>query len=271
MTPRALFAPAYLLLCVLSCLWCAPEAHAQSLGLAPGEVRAAIKPGEPVRFELTVANDGDVAVVMRTTVMDLWYNEKNEKTFGVPGTHERSAANWIEFVPRDFAVPARGAAAVSVVVTPPAEIRGGYYAVLFVESTPALAQAGTAESRAIFTSLRLGALVLLHAAGTESVAIDVADVMFTPPGPAAPLTLAIPVTNRSNTHIFPQAKLTILGADRQIVARTETDARRFFPGQTDTLTLNWTGTLPPGSYVAILALPYAEGRVFTREFPFSVR
>lgn len=268
MTPRS---PLALVLFALSLL--APAAaHAQSLGLAPGEVRATVRPGEPIRFDLTVANDGDVAVVMRTSVMDLWYNEKNEKTFGVPGTHERSAANWIEFVPRDFTVPARGSEKVSVVVTPPSSgLSGGYYAVLFVESKPALAQAATAESRAIFTNMRLGALVLLHAAGTEQIAVETGDITFTPPAPGAPLALTIPITNRSNTHVFPQPRLAILRDDRQVVARTEGEARRFFPGQTDTLTITWAGTLPPGDYLAILTLPYADGQVHTREFPFTIR
>jgi len=249
----------------------APAAEAQSLGLAPGEIRAGVKPGEPVRFDLTVANDGDSPVVMHASVMDLWYNEKNEKTFSVPGNHPRSAANWLEFVPRDFTVPAHGSGKVSVVVTPPADISGGYYAVLFAESKPALAQAGTGEKQAIFTSLRLGALVLLNAMGTEAYGMEVTEPAFAAPGADQPLSLTFRVANTSNTHIFPQAKLAILKSDRQLVARTEAEPKRFFPGQTDTLALSWPGTLPAGDYLAILTVVYGNDQVYTREFPFTVK
>lgn len=250
---------------------CATAAHAQSLGIAPGEIREGIKGGEPIRFELTVANDGDTPVVMHASVQDLWYNDKNEKTFDPPGTHPRSAANWLEFVPRDFTVPAHGSGKVNVVVTPPAVVSGGYYAVLFVESKPALAQAATAQSQAVFTSLRLGAIVLLNAVGTETYAINVSDATLVPPGPDQPLSLKFKLTNQSNSHIFPQAKLAILKANRQVVARTENQPKRFFPDQKDEVTLSWAGTLPPGDYLAILSIIYGDNKIDTREFPFTVR
>jgi hypothetical protein len=259
------------LLILVATLMVATVAGAQSLALAPAEVRATFKGGQPVRFDVTVSNNGKTPVVMRATVMDLWYNEKNEKVFGVPGSQPRSASDWIEFVPRDFTVPAEGSGKVSVVVTPPVDASGGYYAVLFLESKPELVQAATAESRAIYASLRLGVLVLLSAAGTETYAIEVDEPRFTPPTANQHLALQFQLANRSNAHIFPQAKLAILNrVGRQLVARAEGEPKRFFPDQKDTLALSWNGTLPPGDYVAILTLVFGSDKVYTREFPFTV-
>jgi hypothetical protein len=248
----------------------AAGASAQSLGIAPAEIRAPFRSGEPLRFDVTVSNGGDAPVVMQATVTDLWYNAKNEKVFGPPGNQPRSAANWVEFVPRDFTVPPQGTEKVSVLVTPPAGASGGYYAVLFVESKPALAQAGSAESRPIYTSMRLGALVLLNAVGTETYAIDVHDPTFTPPSANQPLRLEFELTNQSNSHIFPQAKLAILGPDRRLVARAENEPKRFFPDQTDRMAVSWSGALKSGEYVAMLTLVYGGDKVYTREFPFTI-
>jgi len=110
---------------------------AQSLGLAPAEIRSTFKPQQVLQFDLNVSNDGDTPIPMRASVMDLWFDQKtNEKVFGAPGTSPHSAANWVAFVPPTFTVPAHGTGKVKVVITPPAEAAGGSYAVLFVESNP---------------------------------------------------------------------------------------------------------------------------------------
>ena len=249
----------------------ATVAGAQSLALAPAEVRATFEGGQPLRFDVTVSNEGNTPAVMRSSVMDLWYNEKGEKVFGVPGSQPRSAADWIEFVPRDFTVPPQSSGKVSVVVTPPVEASGGYYAVLFVESKPELAQAATPESRAVYASMRLGVLVLLSAAGSETYGIEVGEPQFTPPTASQDLTLQLPLVNKSNTHIFPQPKLAILSTRaRRLVARTEGEAKRFFPDQKDTLGLKWNGSLPPGDYLAIVTVVYGRDQVYTRELPFTM-
>jgi hypothetical protein len=208
---------------------------------------------------------------MRTTITDLWYDEKtNDKQFPPPGSTPRSAGGWIEVVPRTFIVPAQGTAKVKVIITPPLDAKGGYYAVVFVESKPELAQAETAERQAIYANIRLGALIVLNAAGTEDYKIEVGGATLTPPGANQDLKIEFQLTNQGNTHIFPQAKVAILNDKKQLVARAENESKRFFPGQKDTMAVSWSSTLQPGSYTAILTLLYAN-KVYTQEFPFAVQ
>jgi hypothetical protein len=240
------------------------------LGMVPAEIRAAFKPGQPIQSDLSVSNEGPTELSMRTTITDLWYDEKtNEKQFPPPGSTPRSAGGWIEVVPRTFTVPARGTAKVKIIITPPLEAKGGYYAVVFVESKPELAQAQTAERQAIFANIRLGALVLLSADGTEEYKIEIGGAKLTPPAVNQDLKLEFELTNQGNTHIFPQAKLGILNDQKQLVARAENEPRRFFPGQKDTMAVTWSSTLKPGSYTALLTLLYSN-KVYTQEFPFTV-
>ena len=259
------------LACIAALAASAVPAAAQTLGLAPAEIRETFKPGEPVRFQLTVSNDGPAPVRLRASVTDLWYTETNEKIFGTPGSHPRSAANWIEFVPRDLLIASNSSGVINVMVTPPAAASGGYYAVLFVESTPQLEQSATSTSRAVYTNMRLGALVLLNAAGTETVAISVDAPRLTPPSSTDGLHLEIGVTNTGNTHTFPVARLALVDrATRRLIARAQADPKRLLPGQRDTIALDWSGSLPPGDYLGILTLVYGTDRVETREIPFTV-
>ena len=246
------------------------SAPAQSLGLTPAEIRATFKPQQVLQFELNVSNDSDTSVAMRGNVMDLWYDPvTNLKKFGTPGTLPHSAANWVTFVPPTFTVPAHGAGKVKVVVTPPADAVGGSYAVLFVESKPELVQA-TAESKPIYTNLRLGALILLSAAGSEEYHIAVSDTRLTPPSANRNLELTFDLANASNVHIFPEAHLRILNSSRQVVGRAEAETRRFFPGQKDSLKLTWAGSLPPGSYSAVLTVSYGDNNVYTETLPLQI-
>jgi len=248
----------------------ASPANAQSLGLAPAEVQYKFKPGQPFQFDLSVSNDGDSPVVMQVDVTDLWYNDKNEKTFGPPGSSPRSAANWIEFVPRRFVAPAHGTGKVRVVVTPPFQVSGGYYAVVFVTSKPELVQAATAEKKAVYANIRLGSLILLTAEKTEDYKIDVSDVRFTPPSATRRLEADFLVSNNGNTHVFPNARIAILNSAHNLIAVTEGEDKRYLPQQRDRLSVSWGGTLSPGNYTAILSVVYGEGKIYTQEFPFTI-
>jgi hypothetical protein len=248
----------------------APPAPAQSLSLVPAELRYVFKPGQPFQYNLSVSNDGPAPVLVRVNTTDLWYNEKNEKTFGTPGSSPRSAANWIEIVPRQLTVSAHGAGTMKVMVTPPSQVAGGYYAVVFVESKPQLMEAGAPERKAIYTNIRLGCLVLLRAENTEDYQIAVSDARLTPPETNRNLRLDFTLLNKGNTHVFPQARIAILDSHNELVAKAEAEEKRFFPGQKDSMSVTWGGTLALGNYTAILTLLYGNDKVYTQDFPFVV-
>ena len=253
-------------------LWLAlvSPAAGQSLGLTPAEIRASFKPRQVLQFDLSVSNDSDTPVAMRGSVMDLWYDPAtNLKTFGTPGTLPHSAANWVTFVPPTFRVPAHGTGTVKVMVTPPAEATGGSYAVLFVESKPELAQA-TPEGKPIYTNVRLGALLLLSAAGSEDYRVAITETRVTPPTANQNLEVTLGLANLSNVHIFPESHLTIMNASKQVVGRADGEIRRFFPGQKDSLKLTWAGDLPAGDYAVVVTVTFGDNKVYTQTLPIQI-
>jgi hypothetical protein len=250
---------------------CISVARAQvKYGLTPAMVVQEFKPGQPFTVELTVSNGSARPMLMRGTAMDFWYNEKNEKVFAAPGTLPRSASNWVEFVPRMLTVPAQGFSTVKMVVTPPADASGSYYCVAFIESKPELARAATAETQAMFTNIRLGALVMLAAQGSEKYKVDVSDTRFSAPAPDHDMTLDFQVANESNTHIFPKTAVALFNEKHKIVAKTEGEIKRFLPGQKDRLSVSWGGSLPPGDYTALLTMVYGDDKIYNQSFPFTV-
>src|SRR5580765_246171 len=247
----------------------AGRAPAQSLGLAPGEVRETFKPGVPFQFDLSTVNSGDTAVDMHVEITDLWFDEKNEKVFSSPGTSPRSAANWIQFVPDHFEVGPHGTQKMKAIVTPPADAKGGYYAVLFVQSKPQLSFPKN-DGKGVFTSMRIGCLVLLRAETTEEYKVELSVVKVTPPAETHSLSVDFDLLNSSNTHVFPVARVAVLDANRKLVGKGEGDEKRFLPGQKNSMHVEWAGKLPPGAYTALLTIAYGEDRIETQQIAFNV-
>jgi len=243
---------------------------AQSMALAPAQVEFTFKPGQPLQFDLGVSNRGGAPTVMRANVTDLWYNDRNEKVFDRPGSWPRSAANWIEVVPPQITVPAGGTGSLRVVITPPAQVSGGYYAVVFLESRPELVQDAQAGQKAVFATMRLGCLVLLSAENTEHYGIELADTHVTPPDASHPLKVDFQLWNNSNTHIFPETRVAIVNSHRELVAKAEAEIRRFLPQQKDGVSATWAGSLSPGSYTAIVTVAYGKDKIQTTDIPFTV-
>jgi hypothetical protein len=258
---------AFLFLFVMAC-W-PLGAAAQSLGLAPGEVREKFKPGVPFEVDLATSNDGGSPVEMSVEIADFWYNEKNEKVFPPPGTAPRSAANWIQFVPERFEVPAHGAQKMKAIITPPSDAKGGYYAVLFVQSKPQLSFTKS-NGQGVFTNMRLGCLVLLDAEKTEDFKIEVSNVKLVPPSAAQRLELSFDLLNAGNVHVFPVARLAVLDAEKKLVAKAQTEEKRYLPGQKDSMHVSWAGSLPAGKYTAVLTVTYGEDRIATQQLAFNV-
>jgi hypothetical protein len=243
---------------------------AQSIGLAPAQIVADFKPGVAFEQELNVANSGSEAVELHVQITDLWYNDKNEKVFGAPGTSPRSAANWIQFVPEKFVVGAGRSQKMKAIVTPPADARGGYYAVLFVESKPVATNKQTQDGKRVFTNMRIGCLVLLTAKNTEAYNVSLDDLKLVPPSASQGLKLTFSLDNESNTHVFPQAKLALLSSDRKLVGKAESEIKRFLPGQKDAMNVEWNGELNAGDYTAVLSLIFGGTHVETRQIAFTV-
>jgi len=245
-------------------------AGAQSLGLAPAQVIEKFKPGVPFQFELSTVNNGPTTVELHVQITDFWYNEKNEKVFAAPGTSPHSAANWIQFVPERFEVAPGGTQKMRAIVTPPSDARGGYYATLFVESKPQLSFDQTSEGRRVFTNMRIGCLVMLSAQGTEQLQVELSNLNLTPPTASEELRVTFDLQNVSNSHIFPLARLAVLDSKHKLVAKAESELKRFLPGQKDSMEVHWSGTLPPGDYTAVLVIPYGEDKTETRQIPFKI-
>ena len=58
--------------------------------------------------------------------------------------------------------------------------------------------------------------------------------------------------------------------NHQLIGKAEGEAKRFLPGQKDTMYVEWNGHRKAGEYTAVLSLVYAGTHVETRQIAFTV-
>jgi hypothetical protein len=61
-----------------------------------------------------------------------------------------------------------------------------------------------------------------------------------------------------------------LDTEKKLVAKAQTEEKRFLPGQKDSMHVSWTGSLPAGNYTAVLTVTYGEDRIATQQVAFNV-
>ncbi len=259
----------YRLLFAISLL--APLAHAQGIGISPAVINQKFKPGQSFSVDITLSNTTNTPMLMHGLTSDLWFDGKtNERTLPSPGSTPRSAANWVEFVPKQVMVPAQSRALVKVVVTPQRAVSGGYYTALFFESVPELAGTAPDTKQSIFMNFRIGSFLLLTAEGTESFKVDISDYKVVPPDASHTMSAEFTVDNQSNTHIFPRVQLAVLNNKKKVVGKADGDWIRFMPSQKKVFAVNYPGDLPAGNYDALLTIVHEGGKIVTRDIPFTV-
>lgn len=155
-------------------------------------------------------------------------------------------------------------------ITPPKDADGSFYAVAFLESKPELTEPARNGKQAVYTNIRLGALVLLAAQDSQKYSVSVSGIKIDPPTPNHPLEVGFYLENGSNTHIFPEAAVVIMDPQHHVVAKAQGETRRFLPGQADHLSIKWSGSLPPGDYTALFSLLYGKAQTYIKELPFTV-
>ncbi len=245
--------------------------QAQGIGISPAVMNQRFKPGQSFTVEVTLSNTTDTAMLMHGLTSDLWFDPKtNDRTLPAPGSTPRSAANWIEFVPKQVVVPAQSRALVKVVVTPQKVVSGGYYAAMFFESTPEFAGTAKDTKQSIFMNFRIASFLLLTAEGTEQYKVDISDYKVIPPDATHKLRTEFTLDNQSNTHLFPRVQLAILNDKKRVIGKADGDWIRFMPGQKKVFAVSYPGELPAGSYDALLTIVHEGGSIVTRDIPFRV-
>lgn len=251
--------------------WCG-AAWAFTSRISRPVVEETIARGQTVTGNIEIENQGGEPLPIEVYLQDWEYLEggSGDKLFSAPGSSSWSASGWMSFYPQKLELPAHGKGVVEYTIRVPADAAaGGHYAVLFFESlltkTPQNAQGVSVK----YTG-RLGSLVEVQVAGTVERVGEISRFSVGPLAEDRPLTLSYTFVNKGNIAIRPKAFFNVVDQTGRYFGRGEFPQIYTFPGRSGTATIEWTGTLPPGSYTVLVTADLGEHQVVVAEQPLSV-
>lgn len=257
-------------------LLCVPvPSFALDVGVAPALIDAPVSPGAAGRVPLTITNYDPTPMTMHAYAWDYGVGPIDAKTgestvsWFPPGTQARGASTWVTVVPDEFTIAPGGSQTVSVVMSPPADASGGYYAIVFVESGP---KPDPSEVAKTVLAGRMGVKVLVRAGEAGVRDLDLEDLSVRPPTQTLPLRVELVLDNVGTLHVTPKAKAVLRSTEGgAILGRLEGESSwSFLPGQVGRLELVYPDTLPPGNYQLAGTVTYGTDDAIVLDHTFTI-
>jgi hypothetical protein len=228
----------------------------KALQLDSPKVRLIIPPGKSKTGKIEVRNEADEPKKVKLSVEDWAYvDESGSKKFFPPGTEKLSCANWINYAPAEFVIPAFGKEYVNYTARVPEDAQGGHYAVLFFENVMGELPEKTDSMVVVPVAIRIGSLFYIECEGTVKRTVEF-DKPVLERGPnEKPLAINVGFKNTGNVDLIVGGNFDIIDKQGMVYARGKfiNDAY-LFPGDTGILKANWKGSIPKNSYDLIITL-----------------
>lgn len=256
--------------CLVFMLVGARQAYAVSLHNNNPLIEHELKAGEAIQGSVELFNNSKSAVDVTVYIEDWRYSDAGDgsKTFAAAQTLDRSSAGWVSYFPRELSIPAGGRGVVDYTLRVPqdASLNGGYYSVLFFESTVAEVSSGVEEGASIRYAARLGSLI--HANVSETV-VKVA-TLSTPSihrlgGARQKMYIKSQLSNEGNVLIKCKGSFHVMTQENLVAGRGELPARYVWSGDTVPVEAEWAGSLSSGSYSVILTYDCGEDLILVGE------
>lgn len=251
----------FLFLCLL--LSFTVNAFSFNISVDVPKVKLKVKEGEVVRGELAVRNPTQDEIKIKVYLEDFSYASPYDgtKKFFPPGSTEFSPAKWITFSPQEIALAPFGRKKVSYIVKVPSTVTGGYYAVLFFETS--LGAITSAEEGAnILIVGRVGSLFFIEAEDSiKKVGIE----EITAEGN----TVKGEFHNLGNVIVISKGSFYVMDDTGRVFDRGKINDIYISPGDKALFSISLVNDISPGRYTLITTFDLEEGDILVREIDFS--
>ena len=251
-------------LAVLSVVVPAGSASAQIAVLSSTVDERAAVSGARYTGTIVINNPSDQPQTARLYQTDYQFSSDGTSNFGLAGVAPRSNATWVTPQQTRVLIPARGQASVPYSVAVPSNdsLRGSYWSVIMVEAVPT-DTASNAGGIGVTSVIRYGLQVATHVGNKGSRAVQLSNATTSVDDHGNAL-LAVDVEDVGDAAYRPVLWAEIY--DDQGVLRGKAKQTRglLYPGSSLHQRFE-LGTLPPGSYKAVLFADTGAETIFARQ------
>lgn len=238
------------------------DAFAFNISVDTPKIKLEVEEGEVVRGGLTVRNPSEEEIRVEVYMEDFVYISPYDgtKKFFPPGSTELSPAKWITFSPREIILPPFGRKRVNYIVRVPSGVSGGYYAVLFFETS--LGAITNAEEGANILILgRVGSLFLVETADSIKKA-TIAGIT------SEGSTVRGEFLNQGNVNVISKGSFYVIDEEGRVFDRGRLNDIYISPQDKAPFSLSLAPGIPPGRYTLITTFDLEEGDILVREMDF---
>jgi len=244
-------------------------AGALSVTVAPGSVDLVVPAGSSEQVAIEVGNGGPAPLEVHGYLFD-WWHEDGQQVFPPPGSVERSAALWSSLLPQRLTLEPETRDQLTLVVAPPPDAEGGYFAVVWVDASAARDPAAP-STPSVGLAGRIGVLVAVRIQGTGTDTLAMNGIEVLPPTASTPLGIHARVRNDGDVHQNPELRALVVDPAGTTHAKLEGRRNMVLPGEEAVIESQWGGELQNGAYTALVTVVYGEGEAVTAEHRFTVQ
>ena len=236
--------------------------EAFNFSVEPSRIELSVPAGKQRGKTVRVNNKRlDQLTHIKVYVRDVVLLPDGTNDFPPSGSTAWSCANWVKVVPEEFDISPGKFSEVRVSIAVPEGMQGGYYAMLFFETTPSYVEKG------IGVNFRIGAFVQVTIPGTEIRQARLADMVV-----PNPRSTELHIFNDGNVLVRPKGKLRVSDAQGKRIAQIEINpdnlgilpkTLRKFP-----MTLD---VLPRGTYLLRAEIDYGSSSLLVGEREVTVQ
>lgn len=214
----------------------------EGMTLAPTDVRYEVEPGQVVKGEMTILNDGQLPYDFRVyaapySVSGERYNPNFIET---PPTSD--VFRWIQFDRVDWHANVRETVQVPFTMRVSQDAApGGHYGIIFAETQPDTSRGSVIRKK------RLGMIMYVHVKGDSKLAGETQSIEIDRYQGQAPVTATISYTNTGNVHYMSKQNLHISDVFGRTVYSHEQELA-VLPNKPRRVTLTWPGASWLGLY-----------------------
>jgi hypothetical protein len=227
------------------------------------KVELQIKSGQTYSGTITIDNPSESDIAVRVYLEDFSYVAPFDgaKQFFPPATTPRSAAAWITFTPQEFTLGAFAKKSVNYVVTVPQGVSGGYYAVLFFETSLGTIPDQQSGSN-ILVKGRLGSLFMLQTEDSIRKA-EVGDFS------TDALTINGTLSNKGNTALACKGNFYVMNSAGEVFDRGVIKDMFLSAGDNAVFSMALGQDLAAGAYTMVVSFDLEQGKALVAEIDFS--
>jgi hypothetical protein len=243
-------------------LFAAGNLSAATFRIDNPKIKLKVAPGQTVSGVIGVENFSDQELRVRAYVEDFVYLApfNGTKDFLSPGSVNSSCSGWISFSPQEFSIPASSKIQVFYSVNVPMQASGGYYSVLFFEST--LGPGKDAQGRDVTIIGRIGSLFFVETQDSLKRA-EISGIN------ASAGIISGTIANAGNTILIAKPLFYIMDEAGLVVDRGKPEELFLNPGDKTNFSVNVSESLASGRYIAVLTFDLEDQDVEIREVVFS--